>query len=97
MWNNCVHFNLAQLLSPLGHTLPSTKAKCLAQCRAFLNAQFYTKLRLRFQNLPGGNSPGPPMLGKGTSPSQTPYPHLTGFVQFRIIFKNTLVQCACTL
>ena len=38
------------------------------------NAPDCTKLRLKFQNFPGGDTPGPPSLGRGTPPPQTP-PH----------------------
>jgi len=38
------------------------------------NAPDCTKLRLKFQKFPGGNTPEPPILGKGTPPPQTPSP-----------------------
>jgi len=38
------------------------------------NAPDCTKLRLKFQNFPGGDTPGAPFLGRGTPPSQTPAP-----------------------
>jgi len=45
------------------------------------NAPDCTNLRLKFQNFPGGNTPGLPMMWRGTPPPQIPFPRLAEFVQ----------------